>query len=273
MRNICAPSTIAYVTPAWTPCITPPTLISSWLLGGGLWLLTANVCPSCSQLKLLCIQQEPATHCAKLPPARMRQAALTSALRRLHCAQVHRRHFSKACPHTSRLLLFSKLTWQARGQAWQHAAWRHAAGAAEEPDSSAPEPATAAAADGAQAGEPRPATADGAADGTSQCVSCRNMQCSGGRPPPSCCAAHCAELYRPRVRRSRMASRSSAAFCGRTPSSGEAHRELHTPSRGTAVRKAEGASLAPGPCLCWRRVVHSHSSHREVSTAICRHCT
>lgn len=108
---------------------------------------------------------------------------------------------------------------------------------------------------------------------TSQCVPCRNMQCSGGRPPPSCCAAHCAELYRPRVRRSRMASRSSAAFCGRTPSSGEAHRELHTPSRGTAVRKAEGASLAPGPCLCWRRVVHSHSSHREVSTAICRHCT
>lgn len=81
---------------------------------------------------------------------------------------------------------------------------------------------------------------------TSQCVPCRNMQCSGGRPPPSCCAAHCAELYRPRVRRSRMASRSSAAFCGRTPSSGEAHRELHTPSRGIAVRKSRRCVTCAG---------------------------
>ncbi len=81
---------------------------------------------------------------------------------------------------------------------------------------------------------------------TSQCVPCRNMQCSGGRPPPSCCAAHCAELYRPRVRRSRMASRSSAAFCGRTPSGGEAHRELHTPSRGIAVRKSRRCVTCAG---------------------------
>ncbi len=34
--------------------------------------------------------------------------------------------------------------------------------------------------------------------------------------PPSCWAAHCAELYNPRARRSRTACRSSAAFCAST---------------------------------------------------------
>lgn len=232
MRNICAPSTIAYVTPAWTPCITPPTLISSWLLGGGLWLLTANVCPSGSQSKLFCIQQEPATHCAKLPPARMRQAALTSALRRLHCAQVHRRHFSKACPHTSRLLLFPKLTWQARGQAWQHAAWRHAAGAAEEPDSSAPKPATAAAADGAQAGEPRPATADGAADGAAS---------SSGRTQEARAARPGFTEPRPGSRRQKEARRAVALRARGSPQSSTGA------PRGAPDRAAPAGSVRRGP--------------------------
>jgi hypothetical protein len=75
--------------------VDPHSLL--WLLGGGLWLLTANVLSILLAVKLSNIEREPATHCAKLPSASMRQAALTSALRRLHCAQVHRHYFSKFC--------------------------------------------------------------------------------------------------------------------------------------------------------------------------------
>jgi len=46
MRNICAPSTIAYVTPAWTPCITNTADPHFLLVAGGRLVAAYSECLS-----------------------------------------------------------------------------------------------------------------------------------------------------------------------------------------------------------------------------------